>query len=96
MMDFFIDFELRNRSKMAPKPFQKPSRTDIKNGRKNGQKTRGQKSTDPPGTGPLWARKKKIGAHRESVPPQTPPLQEGTAGSLQTNAPLLTKVKRFP
>jgi len=45
VMDFFIDFELRNPSKMPPKPFQNLPRT----GRKNGQKTRGQKSGAGPG-----------------------------------------------
>jgi len=43
VMDFLVDFERRNPSKMAPKPFRKPSKTDIKNGRKKEQKTRGQK-----------------------------------------------------
>ena len=62
VMDFFIDFELRNPSKMAPKPFQKPSRTDIKNGEAKNPTAAPARSAAPPGPGRAGPKKKKIGA----------------------------------
>ena len=51
VMDFFIDFELRNPSKMAPKPFQKPEEKTIKKGEANCPPPAPYKSVKGPGPG---------------------------------------------
>ena len=72
VMDFFIDFELRNPSKMAPKPFQKPSRTDIKNGEAKNPTAAPARSADPPGPGRAGPEKKKSGLNLFRFPPKPP------------------------